>query len=127
MIILNDFVLANKNKTNVNDGDQLKIPIDYLEPNHLISTGKTTFNQATNPIADLAEYVLNILTSDELISLNECTFNVEHISIPQGQGRSKIVNLDEDSKTKKSITKILNEDNLCVPRTIIPALTYGNG
>lgn len=56
--ILNDFVLAIKNKTNAKDGDQLKIVIDHLELNHPISTSKITLNQATNPIADLAEHCL---------------------------------------------------------------------
>ncbi len=46
--------------------------------------------------------------------------------MPQGQGGStnKIINLKKDIRTKKCITTIKNDDNLCCPRAIVTALSY---
>ena len=44
--------------------------------------------------------------------------------IPHGGKPTKIINLAEDIKTKRCITQIKNNDNLCCPRAIVTALTY---
>ena len=44
--------------------------------------------------------------------------------MPQGSKGSKIINLAEDVRTKRSVIQINNDDNFCCPRAIVTALTY---
>lgn len=43
--------------------------------------------------------------------------------IPRGSGRSRILNLTKDRRTKRSITISKNAYNLCAVRAIVTALT----
>jgi len=51
-------------------------------------------------------------------------FHVLISNIPSGSKPTKIINLANDIRTKRCITQIKNNDNLCCPRAIFTALTY---
>jgi hypothetical protein len=45
--------------------------------------------------------------------------------MPRGATNAKpLLNIAEDSRTKKSVTQIKNKDRLCCPRAVIVGLTY---
>ena len=67
----------------------------------------------------------NILSSNEDTDITQCIFNVKICKVPRGQGRvTKIINLANDVRTKRCITQIKSNDNLCCPRAIVTGLTY---
>jgi hypothetical protein len=67
------------------------------------------------------KHIAKILSSNEHLNITQCRFNVQIFSIPRGSGKcTKIINLANDVRTKRCITQIKNNDNLCCPR----ALTY---
>lgn len=123
--ILNELMDTIKRRTFARNGDKINLIVTHPQLHNPISTGLVTIIKARNLIIDLCNQLTRILTSNEAISINECDFHVQFIAIPQGQGGSqKIVNLQQDIRTKKCITSISNDDNLCAPRAIITALTY---
>jgi len=125
--ILNESINYIKKLTSFRDGDKMNIIITSPILNNPISTGLKTINERGNSILnELGNRLVNILTSNEDIALEDCNFHVQVIPIPQGQGKTKIINLKEDTKTKQCITVIKNDDNLCGPRSIVTGLTYYN-
>ncbi|XP_066248829.1 asparagine-rich protein-like [Euwallacea similis] len=77
----------------------------------------------------LLDFIKNILSSNQSVDINITSFHIQVVNIPKSQelkkinGYSKIINLMEDKRIKRSITQIKN-NNLCCPRAIITALTY---
>jgi TusA-related sulfurtransferase len=109
-----------KNAGNYKEGDKLKIVVDNPNLNHPISK---YMNSDDNTIVFMNQ-IENIITSNENIDITQCTFNVLISGIPRGSKSSKIINLANDVRTKRCITQIKNNDNLCCPRAIVTALTY---
>jgi hypothetical protein len=71
------------------------------------------------------KHIAKILSSNEHLIVTQCRFNVKIFSIPRGSSSAKrIINLANDIRTKRCITQIKNNDNLCCPRAIVTALTY---
>ncbi len=116
-----------KQRTLFRNGHKIDLIITnpYLYHRMIISTGLMTINDDNNPIIELGNQVIRILNSDKRISLEDCNFHVVVVAIPQGQGGGKkIINLSKHIRTKKCITVINNDDNLCGARGIVTALTY---
>jgi hypothetical protein len=123
--VLNELLNTIKRRTLFRTGDKLDLVITNPNLSHPISTGLLTISNDINPIVNLGNQLAKILSSNEQISLEECDFHVTVIAMPQGQGGGeKIINLKKDVRTKKCITTIKNDDNLCCPRAIVTALTY---
>ena len=123
--VLDELIDNIKKRTLFRDGDKIDLTITNQYLHHPISSGLKTIDNDNSPITELGNQLINILTSNEQIALEDCNFHVTVIAIPQGQGGGqKIINFSEDIKTKKCITRIKNDDNLCCPRGIITALTY---
>ncbi len=116
-----------KQRTLFRNGHKIDLIITnpYLYHRMIISTGLMTINDDNNLIIELGNQVIRILNSDKRISLEDCNFHVVVVAIPQGQGGGKkIINLSKHIRTKKCITVINNDDNLCGARGIVTALTY---
>ena len=69
-------------------------------------------------------HIAKILSSNEDLDITQCRFHVKIFSVPRGSKSTKIINLTKDIRTKKCITQINKNDNLCCPRAVITALTY---
>jgi hypothetical protein len=107
-----------KKKGDYKKGDKIYVTVSNPYFNHPIS------REYVNAL-ELINHIENILSSNEKITIDQCKFNVKIVSIPRGQGRiTKILNLANDIRTKRCITQIENNDNLCCPRAIVTALTY---
>ncbi|XP_072392265.1 uncharacterized protein [Diabrotica undecimpunctata] len=101
-------------------GDKIRIIAHNDNFNHPISTKVTTEDNMDN----LLQQVENILTSNDTVLLADTKFDIQIFKMPRGSGRRRMINLSEDRGTKKSITRIVNTDNLCGARAIVTALTY---
>ena len=122
--VFNKMIEMLKQRSNLRNGDKIRLAVLNDNLNHPISTALVTYANNYNPASTLATHLENILTSDEEVDINDCEFHITVLNIPQGQGRGKVINLAEDKRTKKSIIEIKNSDNLCLPRAIVTALTY---
>jgi hypothetical protein len=99
--MLNESINYIKKRTSIRDGDKMSIIITSPILNNPISTGLKTINERGNSILDeLGNQLTNILTSNEDIALEDCNFHVQVIPIPQGQKGEKMINLNEDIRTK---------------------------
>lgn len=117
---LNTMVDVIKKRTKFRNGDKLNIGVQSPELNNPISTGHISNGHSRA----LLRRIQSILTSSENLDLSRLTFSAQMIGIPRGAGRSKIINLSTDLRTKKCITQIRNNDCLCAPRAIVTGLTY---
>ncbi|EFA13170.1 hypothetical protein TcasGA2_TC001811 [Tribolium castaneum] len=119
--VLNEMIKIVKQKTNFKEGDLLNIVVNHNDLWSPISTGLSR----TSDIDNLLNKIQSILTSNQDLDIYGCTFYTEVVNMPRGATNAKrILNLAEDSRTKKSITSIKNKDNLCCPRAVIVGLTY---
>ena len=115
---INAIVDHAKNKSAYEEGDKIYIVVSNPYFNHKIS------REVTN-VELLIDHIENILSSNEDININQCTFHVMISKIPRGKSKpSKIMNLANGIRTKRCITQIKNTDNLCCPGAIVTALTY---
>ncbi|KAJ3661574.1 hypothetical protein Zmor_005965 [Zophobas morio] len=118
---LNDMIKTVKEKTKFKQGDLLNIVVNHTHLWTPISTGLSR----TTDVDNLLNKIQRILTSNEDLDIYTCTFNVEVVNMPRGATNAKrLLNIAEDSRTKKSITQIKNKDRLCCPRAVIVGLTY---
>jgi hypothetical protein len=69
-------------------------------------------------------HIAKILSSNEHMNITQCRFNVKIFNIPRGSSAKKIINLANDVRTKRCLTQIKNNGNLCCPRAIVRRLTY---
>ena len=68
----------------------------------------------------IMEHIENVLYSSGDIPADEMLeINVAVVELLKGSSRRRLVNLDEDITKKRSLVKIVNEDNSCLPRAII--------
>jgi hypothetical protein len=110
-----------KQKTNVKEGDLLNIVVNHKDLWNPISTGLSR----TSDIDNLLDNIQSILTSNQDLDIYGCTFHAEVVNMPRGASNAlRILNIAEDSRTKRSIIQIKNKDNLCCPRAVIVGLTY---
>jgi hypothetical protein len=66
-----------------------------------------------------------IMEQYDAIALGDTTFSIQIVKISNGGRLTKIINLTEDVRTKRSILQINNaNDVLCGPPAVIAALTY---
>ncbi|KAK7580532.1 hypothetical protein V9T40_001161 [Parthenolecanium corni] len=100
-------------------GDKMNIMVDNRNFNHPISTG---YNWSEDTVANLVNKIRDIITSDTKVLLKECQFHVTVVKIPRGRGRTKVINLKEDRRTKHCIIRIQNTDDLCCPRAIVTGM-----
>jgi hypothetical protein len=119
---LNEMIKIVKQKTNFKEGDLMNIVINHPDLWNPISTGLSR----TSDIDNLLNKIQSILTSNQdLDIIYGCTFYAEVVNMPRGGTNAKrLLNIAEDSRTKKSIIQIKNKDNLCCPRAVIVGLTY---
>src|SRR6476469_7799465 len=73
-------------------------------------------------IVDLVSECTNFFNNYHDMDIENITFKLIAIEIPQGSGRkvNAIINLDD----KRSIMQIKNNDTMCLVRAIIVALSY---
>jgi hypothetical protein len=115
-----------RQRTLLRNGDKIELIIGNPNLNTTyISTGLLTVKEGLDPVYELDQKIINIMTSNESITPEENDFHIRVLSMPQGQGSkgNKIVNLSEDKRTKKSILQIKNNDNLCLLRAVVVALS----
>jgi hypothetical protein len=132
--VLSEMVKMFRDRTNFQRGDRFRVIIlnEYFSNNGIIPTPYLTIESNEDQeiieqlISSIAETLVKVITSNETIRLEDCKFEFHIIVIPQGQGRTKITNIERDSVTKRSIRSIKNKDNLCASRAIVVALTYLN-
>ncbi|KAJ3640350.1 hypothetical protein Zmor_003654 [Zophobas morio] len=118
---LNEMIEIVKEKTNFKEGDLLNIVVNHNDLWSPISTGLSR----TSEIDNLLNKIQSILTSNQDLDTYGCTFHVEVVNMSRGATNAKrLLNITEDSRTKKSITQIKNKDRLCCPRAVIVGLTY---
>jgi hypothetical protein len=118
---LNEMIKIVKQKTNFKEGDLMNIVVNHPDLWNPISTGMSR----TSDINNLLNNIQSILTSNQDLDIYGCTFNAEVVNMPRGATNAKrLLNIAEDSRTKKSITSTKNKDNLCCPRAVIVGLTY---
>jgi hypothetical protein len=118
---LNEMIKIVKQKTNFKEGDLMNIVVNHSDLWNPISTGLSR----TSEIDNLLNKIQSILTSNQDLDIYGCTFYAEVVNMPRGATNAKrLLNIAEDSRTKKSITPIKNKDNLCCPRAVIVGLTY---
>nr|XP_015840192.1 PREDICTED: uncharacterized protein LOC107399050 [Tribolium castaneum] len=118
---LNEMIKIVKEKTNFKEGDLMNIVVNHPDLWNPISTGLSR----TTEIDNLLNNIQSILTSNQDLDIYGCTFHAEVVNMPRGAGSGvKMLNIAEDSRTKKSITRINNKDRLCCPRAVIVGLTY---
>jgi hypothetical protein len=118
---LNEMIKIVKEKTNFKKGDLLNIVVNHKELWNPISTGLSR----TTEIDNLLNNIQSILTSNQDLDIYRCTFYAEVVNMPRGAtNANRILNIAEDSRTKRSIIQIKNKDNLCCPRAVIVGLTY---
>ena len=116
--------IIDKRKTNANfrEGiDQIQLVIDNP---HLGTRAISTNVSRTINVNSLLNQFTDIMSSDQDVTLDGTNFSIQIIRMPSGGGRTKMINLAEDVKTKRCILQIKNNDNLCGPRAVIAALTY---
>jgi len=109
-----------KEKGNYEEGDKIYV---------VVSNPYYFYHDISREVANtelLISHIENILSSNEhiLVNIDQCTFYVTISKIPRGSKPTKIINLADDLRTKRCITQIKNNDNLCCPRAIVTALTY---
>jgi hypothetical protein len=115
-----------RERTLLRNGDKLELIIGNPNLNtNYVSTGLLTVNEGLDPVYELGQNMINVMTSDETITLEDSEFHVRVLSMPQGRGSkgNKIVNLAEDKQLKRSIIQVKNMDNLCLPRSVVVALS----
>jgi RNase P subunit RPR2 len=118
---LNEMIKIVKQKTNFKEGDLMNIVVNHPDLWNPISTGLSR----TSDIDNLLNKIQSILTSNQDLDIYGCTFYAEVVNMPRGATNAKrLLNIAEDSRTKKSITPIKNKDNLCCPTAVIVGLTY---
>jgi hypothetical protein len=118
---LNEMIKIVKQKTNFKEGDLMNIVVNHPDLFNPISTGLSR----TSDVDNLLNKIQSILTSNQDLDIYGCTFYAEVVNMPRGATNAKrLLNIAEDSRTKKSITPIKNKDNLCCPRAVIVGLTY---
>jgi len=106
-----------KKKSDYKKGDKIYVKVSNPNFTHPISREYVK-------AVELINHIENILSSNEHIDITQCRFNVKIYKIPRVSKPTKIINLANDVRTKRCITQIKNNDNLCCPRAIITALTY---
>jgi len=110
-----------KKTGNYKKGDKIAIVASNKNFYHDIST----VVQSDVKTTEFMHHIAKILSSNEHLDITQCRFTVKIFSIPHGSGKcGKIINLANDIRTKRCITQINKNDNLCCPRAIITALTY---
>ena len=99
-----------KRRTNFRENrDMINIIATNPELPHPIPTG---LKETANP-QNILDIIDKHLTFNQTFNLQETVFTIQIIAMPQGSKGSKIIKLAEDVCTKKSITRINNDDNLC--------------
>lgn len=117
---LDEMITYTKKETNWQQGDRMSILAENPKFYYPISTGYTCDNLTKK----LKDKLMQIITSNDQVVLTDCTFTVHVVNMPRGAKPRKIINLNKDKHTKRSILPINNNDNLCAPRAIITGLTY---
>ena len=110
-------IVHAKKQGNYKKGDQMRIVVSNPHFNRDMS--KYEEDKDT-----LIEYIENIISSNEEIDITQCTFHIQISNVPRGSKPTKIINLAYDIRTKRCITQIKNNDNLCCSRAIVTALAY---
>ncbi|KAK7588176.1 hypothetical protein V9T40_005421 [Parthenolecanium corni] len=117
---LHEMIQFCKTKTGWTNGDKMNIVVENPLFFNTISTGYNS----TDMVGKLKNKVMQILTSDESVSLTDSLFTIHVVNLPKGAGSRRILNLKKDKHTKRCILQIKNNDNLCAPRAIVTAMTY---
>ena len=75
-------------------------------------------------VQDILNYINDVVTSAGEIPADESLdINVAVIKTLTGSGRKEIINTD-DLRRKRSIIKIRNKDNACLPRAIVVGMAH---
>jgi len=117
---INAIIAHAKKEGNYKKGNKITIAVSNPNFHHAISVVVQSYVKAN----EFMKHIAKILSSNEDLDITQCRFNVKTFSIPRGSKPNKIINLVNDIRTKRCITQIKNNDNLCCPRAIITALTY---
>src|SRR6266576_3077748 len=117
---LKELVAFSQKQTDFKPGDKLNVFIENPKFTNRIASGY----ECTDHVNRLKDKIAQILISGESINITECIFHIHTLNVPRGSGRSLILNLAKDRKTKQCILEIKNTNNLCCPRAIITGLTY---
>ena len=88
-----------KKKGNYEEGDKIYVVVSNPYFNHDIS-------REVENARLLINHIENIISLNEHININQCTFYVTISKIPRGSKPTKIINLAENIKTKRCITQI---------------------
>jgi hypothetical protein len=100
---LNEMIKIVKQITNFKEGDLMNIVVNHPDLWNPISTGLSR----TSDIDNLLNKIQSILTSNQDLDIYGCTFYAEVVNMPRGATNAKrLLNIAEDSRTKKSITPI---------------------
>ncbi len=111
--------------------DLIQKMTEHLHPNSKIQVSLKISNSTRQPhtsllskdqITDLLSEWVNYFIDYYDINIEDITFKLTAIELPQGAGRkvNAIINLDD----KRSITQIKNKDTICLVRAIIVGLSY---
>lgn len=109
-----------KNEVSYVEGDKIRVVAQNPGFNSSISTKLSTHAN----FRKLLDHIEDIVSSSEDVHLDLTTFDIQIFKKLRGGGRCKIINLNENRFTKRSITQIKNTDSLCGARAIIVALSY---
>ncbi|GFQ77324.1 uncharacterized protein TNCT_399661 [Trichonephila clavata] len=80
----------------------------------MMSTKKAAYEDYLDVLADKIEY--------KELDITECTFDFHVIELPHGGKKTT----KKDVVNKKSICRIVNDDDICLSRSIITALSIQN-
>jgi len=109
-----------KKEGNYKQGDKIAIVASNPNFHHDISTTV----QSDVKAIEFMQHIAKILSSKEHLDITQCKFDVTIFNIPRCSKPTKIINFAKDIRTKRCITQIKNNNNLCCPRAIITTPTY---
>ena len=123
-LVLEEMIRFAKREQNFRRGDKLNLVVQNPQFWESVSTGYMDGSDDENIINRLIEKIVAIMTSDESVKLEACKFNVQVTNVPRSSARSKILNVSKDLKTKMCVIQILNDDTICLFRSVIVGLTF---
>ncbi|XP_042910066.1 uncharacterized protein [Parasteatoda tepidariorum] len=107
----------------LNPGDLIRICVDTTSLDSPLSTKLMPVSEMTPE--KIVSQIEKVIISGKKVDLDSSLkINILTIKRPLGSGRTKILNLPLNTKSKKSIIAINNQDELCCARAIVVAVAY---
>ena len=80
--ILSELMRTIEERTHFRQSDRFQITVSHPNLTHPITSGVLLYRDAENAINQLVTQIERIITSNESITLDECTFNVRVVTMP---------------------------------------------